>query len=129
MSVLKYLETQPIFNLARYEPHPDLDHDCIPFVGAPRKHPYDEEKILLVIDPFSSHTAFYEFLIRDIQYVEKIPSIATDGGENLAMMKLWVRKGSLGVKFLPFEVADPIRFLHDSELLHQSGDGNGSGEN
>jgi hypothetical protein len=128
MSVLKYLETKPIFDLAKYEPHPDLERDCIAFVGAPRKHPYDEEKILLVIDPFSSHTAFYEFLIRDIRHVDKEPNIATDGGENLAMMKLWVGKGTRGVKILPFEVADPIRFLHDSELLHQSEGGNGSGE-
>jgi len=35
------------------------------------------------------------------------------------MVKLWINKGSLGLKYEPFEVDDPIRYMNDSELLHQ----------
>ncbi len=119
MSTRTYLETASLKDIAKYDNHPDLIKKCVAFSGAPRKHPYDKEKLLLIIDPFSSNTFFYEFIIKDILHIEDIPGIATDSGENLTMARLWVRKGSFGIKYEPFEVHDPPRFMKDSELLHQ----------
>ena len=119
MSIKKYLPAQPLFNITRYASDAGYDRDCISFEGAPKKHPYDAEKILLVIEPFSSRTLFYEFRIKDIRHAENLPSIVTDSGSNLFMARIWIEKGSLGVKYEPFEVGDTLTYYHDSELLHQ----------
>ncbi len=119
MSVTKYIDTQPLFNITKYKSKVDYANCAVSFTGSPRKHPYDQEKLLLVSDPFSSNTIFYEFRIKDIVHYDDLPGIATDSGENLFMVRLWINKGSLGLKYEPFEVNDPIRYMNDSELLHQ----------
>ena len=119
MSVIKYIDTQPLYNITKYKSKVDYRNCAVSFTGSARKHPYDQEKLLLVADPFSSHTVFYEFRIKDIVHYDDLPGIATDSGENLMMIRLWINKGSLGLKYEPFEVDDPLRFMNDSELLHQ----------
>ena len=119
MSIRQYLDTAPLFEITRYDKHPNYQRECISFVGAPRKHPYDEKKMLLIHDPFSSHTVFYEFLIKDILAVDDLPSIATEAGDSAQTVRIWVLKGSLGLKYEPFEVAEPLNFLSDSEILKQ----------
>ncbi len=120
MSIRKYLETSPLFEIIRYDDKKDLKKDCVTFSGAPRKHPYDNEKMLLILSPFSSDTVFYEFTIKDIVDYENLPNIITENGENLQMTKIWVKKGSFGLKFQPFEVDMPLKYFKDSELLHQT---------
>jgi hypothetical protein len=119
MSVIKYIDTQPLSDIAKYKSKIDYRNSAISFTGSARKHPYDQEKLLLVADPFSTHTVFYEFRMKDIVHYDDLPGIATDSGENLMMIRLWINKGSLGLKYEPFEVDDPIRYMNDSELLHQ----------
>ena len=119
MSITKFIETQPLFNITKYKSKVDYAESSVSFTGSARKHPYDQEKLLLISDPFSSNTVFYEFRIQDIVHYDDLPGIATDSGENLLMVKLWINKGSLGLKYEPFEVDDPIRYMKDSELLHQ----------
>lgn len=119
MSITKYIETQPLYDITKYKSTVDYANTAISFTGSARKHPYDQEKFLLISEPFTSHTVFYEFRIKDIIHYDDLPGIATDSGENLLMIRLWINKGSLGLKYEPFEVDDPIRFMNDSELLHQ----------
>lgn len=119
MSVTRYIETQPLYDITKYKSKVDYENCAISFTGSARKHPYDQEKLLLISDPFSSHTVFYEFCIKDIVHYDELPGIATDSGENLLMVRLWINKGSFGLKYEPFEVNDPIRYMNDSELLHQ----------
>lgn len=119
MSVTKYLDTQPLFTITKYKSKVDYTKSAVSFTGSARKHPYDNDKLLLISDPFSSHTIFYEFRIKDILHCDELPGIATDSGENLLMVKLWINKGSLGLKYEPFEVDNPVRLMNDSELLHQ----------
>jgi len=119
MSIRKYIETKPLNELIRYKGNPRYRKNALTFIGTARKHPYDNAKLLLITKPFSADTEFYEFRISDIVYYEEQPSIVTELGENLFMTKIWVRKGSFGVQYHPFEVADDLRFLKDSEVLHQ----------
>ena len=119
MSIRKYLDTKPLFDIAKYDKTSQQLKDAVPFLGSPRKHPYDDDKLLLISNPFSSETCFYEFLITDIIYYEDRPSLGTEGGETLTIVKLWVKKGSIGMRSEAFEVAEPLRFMNDSELLHQ----------
>lgn len=120
MSVKKYLETAPLKNIVRYNSHLNIEKECVPFIGAPRKHPYDDEKLLLIVDAFTSNTIFYEFRLNDIMHVEEETGLATDAGENLLMARIWVKRGALGLRYEPFEVDEPLKYLKDSELLHQT---------
>jgi hypothetical protein len=106
MTIKKFLETAKKFELEAYKKYPDLIFNYVPFAGSPQKHPYDKDKIILVIDPFSTHTSYYEFNIADIEGVEELPSLVTIEGESVAMVRVWVRKGSIAVKGIPFVVED-----------------------
>ena len=81
----------------------------VSFAGAPRKHPYDPTRILLVTDPFSQQTSFYEFDSDDIVYAEEINTLVTPDGESVNMVRIWVRKGSIGLHCTPFLVEDTSR--------------------
>lgn len=116
MSVRKYLETAALHSIIRYDTHPDLEKECISFTGAPRKHPYDKDKILLLTEPLTANMVFYEFTITDILHVEDLSSIVTEHGEVFAMAQIWVKRGSIGMKFEPFEVDNPLHFPKDKDF-------------
>ena len=120
MSIRKYLDTQPFHDIAKYESKVNLGSEAIAFIAAPRKHPYDEEKVLLIQDPFGANTTFYEFRMEDILQMDDMPSVGTDSGTNIKMARFWVKKGSLGLRYEPFEVDEPLRFFHDSDILKQT---------
>ncbi|RKX89712.1 MAG: hypothetical protein DRP59_10710 [Spirochaetes bacterium] len=119
MSIMKYLSAQPLYDIVKYDGTENFIEKAVSFKGSPRKHPYDTEKIILIVNPFSSDTFFYEFLIKDIIHYDELPKMVTESGETLSIVRLWVLKGTIGMKYTPFEVDDPIRFLNDSEILHQ----------
>ncbi len=100
-----YLESSPIQELAVFN-RGDSQYisKCVPYKGNPRKHPYDEEKILLIQDPFSEGTAFYEFRLDDIRHVDEQPNLVTEEGRSLKMVELWVLKGSRALQYEPFHV-------------------------
>lgn len=111
MSIGRYLGTQPLREVARYSARSGLAADNVAFSGAPRKHPYDAEKLILICDPFSAQTTFYEFRLKDVVHVDELPSLVTEGGESLAIVRLWVKKGALGLRYEPIIVADTIQDL------------------
>lgn len=78
----------------------------IAFTGTPKKHYYDKDKVILVSDPFSSNTFYYEFITKDISFVEELGTTVNMDGEALPIMRLWVKKNSIGVRCTPFVVAD-----------------------
>ena len=125
MSVKKYLEAKPLSTLAKYDSRADIEREAVPFSGTPRKHPYDDEKMLLVLDPFGSNTMFHEFQIDDILHVDDLARLVTESGKNIGMVKIWVKRGSIGMQYQPFEVAAPLKFFRDSEILRQAVSGEG----
>ncbi|MBT3273811.1 MAG: hypothetical protein HN368_11695 [Spirochaetales bacterium] len=120
MSIKQYLETSPIHDLTIYKSHINLEKEAVAFTGAPRKHPYDEEKLLLILDPFSSNTMFYEFNIENILHVDDMPNVTTEGGTTVNIVKIWIKRGALGMRYEPFEVSTPLRYFRDSETLQRA---------
>ena len=106
MTIEKFLEKAKKFEVEAYKRFPDLTLNHVAFSGSPQKHPYDEKKIVLIVDPFSASAFCYEFKMDDIEGVEVLPSLVTAKGESVTMARVWVKKGSLGVKAIPFVVAD-----------------------
>jgi hypothetical protein len=119
MNITRYIDSVPVYEIIKYSPRPDLAKDNVSFTGAPRKHPYDPKKILLISDPFSSNTIIFEFTTSDISHIEEISHMVSEAGEGLHIVRIWVRKGSLGLRYEPFVVADTLNYLKDTEVLLQ----------
>ena len=106
MTIETFLEKAKKLELETYKRFPDMRVDHVAFTGSPRKHPLDEDKIVLIVDPISTQTFFYEFKTDDVAGLEVLPNLATLEGESITMARLWVRKGSIGIKSIPFVVED-----------------------
>jgi len=108
MNSMNYLEMLPLSGIAKYSKN--QPNDSVPFTGFPRAHPSDKSKLILVNDPLGSEPVVLEFKLDDILYVEEIPSVITEEGEGVPLIKLWIKRGSVGVILEPFEVSDPVQF-------------------
>jgi hypothetical protein len=86
--------------------------DTVPFVGCPRHHPSEKDKLLLVYDPLGINPALMEFKVEDVLFVEDIPQAITESGEGIPLVKIWVRRMARGVLLEPFKVDDPIQFVN-----------------
>lgn len=84
----------------------DLMKTHVAFTGSPRKHPFDPKRVVLVTDPYSRNTYYYEFHTADISYVEELPNLVNVNGETVLMARVWVKKKSIGVRSTPFIVED-----------------------
>lgn len=109
MSSGNILQKTEKFEIERYKKPKDKKllaktHVC--FSGSPQKHAYDSEKVLLVIDPYSANLSYCEFDKSDISYVEELPNIVDPDGEVMAMVRIWVKKMSIGIRCIPFVVDD-----------------------
>jgi inorganic pyrophosphatase len=78
----------------------------IAFTGSPRKHPYDPDRVILITDPYSKITSYYEFKTADISYVEEMANLVDMEGETVIMTKIWVKKKSIGARASLFIVDD-----------------------
>jgi inorganic pyrophosphatase len=84
----------------------DLKKTHLSFSGSPAKHPYDPGKAILIPDPCSGIPSYYEFKKKDISYVEELPNIVTPEGETATLVRIWVKKRSIGVLCSPFLVEE-----------------------
>ncbi len=112
MDSAKNLKEIKKFELQRYQ-RPiaveSLRENHVAFSGSPRKHPYDKEKVIIVIDPYSTNPFYYEFNRGDIAFVEELPNIVSLDNETISMVRVWVVKNSVGVRATPFIVGDTLR--------------------
>jgi inorganic pyrophosphatase len=83
----------------------ELIRKYIAFSGSPQKHPHDRRKIILLPDPGSSQTFWYEFDRKDIGHAEELANMVSVTGETIIMVRIWVRKEALGLRCTPFVVA------------------------
>lgn len=103
------LNTIEKFEIQAYRKSGGMDKKThVPFSGSPRKHPWDPEKIILIVDPFTAGTFYYEFKIKDIGFAEELASMTNMDGESVTMARIWVKKKSVATQSTPF-VVDSIR--------------------
>lgn len=114
MNFIEQLEEEPLSEVIRYRS--GAPKDAVAFSGTLRKHPNDPGKCILFAEPSGSEPAILEFRKADIKAVEEMPSLVDETGSSRPVMRLWIRRGSLGVRYEPFEVDDPLRFPGGSRL-------------
>lgn len=104
-----FIQKAEKFELEKYKKPRDVKSLLkahVPFSGSPQKHPHDAEKLILVADPYSTYTYYYEFNKDDVAYVEKLSNLVDAQGNTIGMARIWVRKMSVAVRCTPFLVAD-----------------------
>ncbi len=92
--------------LDKYSDPTRLLKDAIPYIGQPKKHKTDQDKIFLRLNPLSSNGAILEFQTNDIVFAENVKTVSQKDGTAFQIIKIWIRKGSIGIKLEPFAVQD-----------------------
>ncbi len=107
MTTIHFLTQAKKLELQKYQ-HPvdiaEIKKTHVSFSGSLRQHPHDQEKVILLTEIFSSNSSFYEFRNKDISFAEKLPNIVNSMGEDISMVILWVKKGSVGIRSSAFLV-------------------------
>jgi inorganic pyrophosphatase len=110
----KLLQKAERFEIQAYQRPSNLHRlreSHVSFDGSPHKHPHDPEKVVLVSDPLSAGAFYYEFHRSDIAFAEELPSLTNPEQETVSCVRIWVKKGAVGVRCTPFLVADLSRHL------------------
>ena len=77
MTTDKFLGLNDSLELQKYIKNLNWDRNtCCSFYGSPKRHPHEKNRIILVADPFSEHTFYYEFNIKEIRFIEEQASIS-----------------------------------------------------
>lgn len=100
----KALTLKNIFPVEKFDFTKFSEKNSVCFTGSIIQHPYEEDKFILICDPLSEHTQFIEFSKNDLVYIEYLPSLTTKNGESVVINKIWIKEGSLALKFEPFIV-------------------------
>ena len=111
MTFESYPQETVKFQIQAYKKPKDfrvLRETHVSFSGSPQKHPYDSTKVILIADPFSTSNYYYEFNKDDISYVEELPNLVDLDGQAIGVVRVWVKKMSVGIRFSPFIVEDTV---------------------
>ena len=92
--------------LEKYVDPSRLADEAVPFVGQPKQTESEQDKIYLRLNPLSSNGALLEFKVKDIIYAENVKTVTHEDGTAFQIAKIWIRKGSIGIKLEPFSVQD-----------------------
>lgn len=109
MPIATLLKKTEKFEIEKYKKPRDrktLIETHIPYSGSPHKHPYDPEKMILVMDPYYTSTFYYEFNKSDISFIEELPNLVNLEGDVFTIVRIWIKKMSIAVRCTPFIVGD-----------------------
>ncbi len=101
--IRRLLEISQQFNIDKLR-HTDLKEEYTSFEGSPKRHPSNENILLLVTNPFDANMQFYEFNLETVSAVEEIGTITSEDSKSSYQVRIWVKKGTLAVKSETFIV-------------------------
>lgn len=78
--------------------------EFIPFEGSPKRHPTNENILILISNPFEEDKKFYEFHLDTISAVEEIGTVTSGDNKSAYRIRIWVKKGTMAVKSETFLV-------------------------
>ena len=108
MTVMNWLQKAESFAIETYSPPKDirsLSSTHVPYTGALQKHPFDEDRIILIPDPYSNTGPYLQFNRDDVTHAERLVNIVNMAGVAVPMARIWVKKGSLAIQCMPFKVS------------------------
>ncbi len=90
--------------LEKYSNKNRLLNEAFPYIGHPKQSASEPDKIFLRLDPLSDSGALLEFKTADVLFAENVETVANKDGETFQIFKIWIRKGSVGIKLEQFIV-------------------------
>ncbi len=75
-----------------------------PFEGSPKRHPTNENILILITNPFEEDKKFYEFHLDTIIAIEEIGTVTSGDNKSTYKIRIWVKKGTMAVKSETFIV-------------------------
>lgn len=122
MSITEYIESAPLFDMVRYRNQAAMD--AVAFVGTLRKHPYDQEKCLLLTAAKQAprgiaEGSIIEFRIADVLAADELPLSVDEEGSARSLVRIWVKRGALALRYEPFEVGDSMLGMAESASLRK----------
>lgn len=69
-----------------------------PFEGSPKRHPTNENILILIVNPFEDMKCFYEFYLNTIGAVEEMGTLTTEDNKSVYQIRVWIKKGTMAVK-------------------------------
>lgn len=110
------MESEALISQYQIEPYrgsyEKLRTSAVLFTGTPRTS-NNQDRILLLNDPGSQHSFFYEFRTSDILFAEEAASLSLPDGSTASRVRLWIKKGATALKIEPFHVQDTAGSLRD----------------
>jgi len=104
----KCLEEAPRFEIDRYTRVKVCNETHVAFIGVPNKHRDSEERMVLACGVDSGAPTFLDFALRDVDRMEQVETMVTVDGKAVPLMRVWVRKGALAFRYLPFIVEEVL---------------------
>lgn len=108
-----YLQSLPVNKITKYSK--SRQKNALPFIGYPKQHPTEKNKIILIFEPLGDAPAVLEFKLDDVLFAEEVSQAVTEKGEGIPQIKLWIRRGAHGMFLEPFEVSEseqgPVSFM------------------
>ena len=101
--VQKLLEVSEQFSIDKIR-NVNLREEFIPFEGSPKKHPSNENILMLITNPFDDNKKFFEFYMDTITAIEEIGTITSDDSKSIYQIRIWVKKGTMAVRSETFIV-------------------------
>jgi inorganic pyrophosphatase len=82
----------------------DIRYTHRDFEGTPKKHPYDDDLMILLSDPFSTEKDYLELSVESIGKIDEIETITDTNGHSAMRVRVWIRKGTPAIRSKPFIV-------------------------
>jgi hypothetical protein len=99
--------------LEQYTDPDRLQKEAVPYIGQAKQVSSSPGKVFLRLDSISSHGQMLEFNSSDIVFAEDVNTLTQKDGTAIQIIRLWVRKGSVGIRLEPFSVNDYAGIFSD----------------
>jgi hypothetical protein len=101
--VQKLLDISKNYNIDRLR-NVNYAEEYQPFEGSPKRHPTNENIIILISNPFEEDKKFFEFHLDTISAMEEIGTVTSNDNTSVYQIRVWVKKGTMAVKSETFIV-------------------------
>jgi hypothetical protein len=101
--VQKLLEISKNYNIDRTR-NINYNEEYFPFEGSPKRHPSNENILILIANPFEENKQFFEFHMDTISAIEEIGTLTSDDCQSAYQIRVWVKKGTMAVRSETFRV-------------------------
>ena len=82
----------------------NYSEEYLSFEGSPKRHPSNENILILIANPFEENKHFFEFHMDSISAIEEIGTLTSDNRQSAYQIRVWVKKGTLAVRSETFRV-------------------------